>query len=117
MLSLIFYFQPEQEFPMQFTKKLLIISALVVIPVAFAGFDAMAAKDAKGGTMKLDTNKDNAVDKAEFDAANKARFDGMDTNKDGKISADEMKKSREKKSDAQGKKDKKSKKNKKKGAK
>ena len=52
-------------------------------------------KHAKGGKhgqnggkmMRLDTDKDGAISKSEYDA----RFTAMDTNKDGKIAGDEIK--------------------------
>ena len=38
-----------------------------------------------------DTNKDGALDKAEFQAMHDKQFTEMDANKDGKLSKDEMK--------------------------
>lgn len=45
---------------------------------------------------KLDTNKDGAVDKAEFVADAEAKFTKLDADGDGKVTADEFKALREK---------------------
>jgi len=42
------------------------------------------------GVMRYDTNKDGWVDKAEWKAGQEARFKELDTNKDGKLSQDEL---------------------------
>jgi hypothetical protein len=42
------------------------------------------------GVMRYDTNRDGWVDKAEWTAGQEARFKELDTNKDGKLSQDEM---------------------------
>jgi hypothetical protein len=42
------------------------------------------------GVMRYDTNKDGWVDKAEWNAGQEARFKELDTNKDGKLSQDEL---------------------------
>ncbi|MFC3549912.1 hypothetical protein ACFOLC_02675 [Lysobacter cavernae] len=50
--------------------------------------------EGKCGVDKMDTDKDGKVSQAEFGAAHKgdtSKFTGHDTNKDGFISADEMK--------------------------
>lgn len=66
-----------------------------------AGKDGMRGHRGKGGhhgmanmmmKMKMaDTNGDKAVSLAEFQAAAMARFDAADTNKDGKLTAEERK--------------------------
>ena len=40
--------------------------------------------------MRYDTNKDGAVDRAEWKAAQEARFKQLDTNGDGKLTQDEL---------------------------
>lgn len=47
------------------------------------------------GGGKADTNGDQAVSQAEFAAAALARFDAADANKDGRITADEMRSQRQ----------------------
>jgi hypothetical protein len=42
------------------------------------------------GMMRYDTNRDGWVDKAEWTAGQEARFKDLDTNKDGKLSQDEL---------------------------
>ena len=42
------------------------------------------------GVMRYDTNGDGWVDKAEWTAGQEARFKELDTNKDGKLSQDEL---------------------------
>ena len=42
------------------------------------------------GMMRYDANKDGWVDKAEWKAGQEARFKELDTNKDGKLSQDEL---------------------------
>ena len=42
------------------------------------------------GMMRYDTNKDGWVDKAEWKAGQEARFKELDTDKDGKLSQDEL---------------------------
>lgn len=44
-----------------------------------------------GMTMKADTDGDKAVSQAEFETAALARFDRMDANKDGQVTAEERK--------------------------
>ncbi|WP_079639813.1 EF-hand domain-containing protein [Sphingopyxis flava] len=43
----------------------------------------------QGMMMKADTNGDKAISQAEFEAAALARFDRLDTNKDGQVTAEE----------------------------
>lgn len=51
-------------------------------------------RDAKKAEWKAkrfpDTNKDGAVDRNEFEAAARARFDDLDKNSDGRLSEEEM---------------------------
>ena len=42
------------------------------------------------GLMRYDTNKDGAVDRAEWKAAQEARFKRLDANGDGKLTQDEL---------------------------
>src|SRR5882724_9033095 len=42
------------------------------------------------GVMRYDANKDGWVDKAEWNTGQEARFKELDTNKDGKLSQDEL---------------------------
>jgi len=42
------------------------------------------------GLMRYDTNKDGAVDRAEWKAAQEARFKQLDANGDGKLTEDEL---------------------------
>src|SRR5882762_3405607 len=42
------------------------------------------------GVMRYDTNNDGWVDRAEWNAGQEARFKELDTNKDGKLSQDEL---------------------------
>jgi hypothetical protein len=43
------------------------------------------------GLLEFDTNADGKLAKAEFEAAQRTRFNGLDTNKDGFVVPDEMK--------------------------
>jgi EF hand domain-containing protein len=51
---------------------------------------ARSASAAPRGLMRYDTNKDGVVDRAEWKAAQEARFKQLDTNKDGKLTQDEL---------------------------
>jgi hypothetical protein len=48
------------------------------------------ARPSNAGMMRYDTNKDGFVDRAEWDTGQQARFNQLDTNKDGKLSKEEM---------------------------
>jgi hypothetical protein len=56
------------------------------------GRPAPADKPARppSGVMRYDTNKDGAVDRAEWTAAQEARFKRLDANGDGKLTQDEL---------------------------
>ena len=43
-----------------------------------------------GGIMRYDANKDGVVDKAEWNAGQEARFRQLDTNRDGRLSQEEL---------------------------
>ncbi len=49
-----------------------------------------SSSSAPRGLMRYDTNKDGAVDRAEWKAAQEARFKSLDTNGDGKLTQDEL---------------------------
>jgi EF-hand domain pair len=51
---------------------------------------APAAPAANRGLMRYDTNKDGFVDRAEWKAGQEARFRQLDTDRDGKLSRDEL---------------------------
>src|SRR3954466_647610 len=48
------------------------------------------ARAPNSGVMRYDTNKDGFVDHAEWTAGQEARFKQLDTDKDGKLSKDEL---------------------------
>ena len=74
------------------------VLALLAGPALAAPDDAPAPPDrsarsasaAPRGLMRYDTNKDGVVDRAEWKAAQEARFKQLDTNKDGKLTQDEL---------------------------
>ena len=83
--------------------KLLVIPAAVVLlaaPALAAPGDTPAPAPAptatdrpsrgNAGIMRYDTNKDGVVDRAEWKAGQEARFKQLDTNKDGKLTQDEL---------------------------
>jgi hypothetical protein len=49
-----------------------------------------ASNSVPRGLMRYDTNKDGVVDRAEWKAAQEARFKRLDTNGDGKLTEDEL---------------------------
>ncbi len=51
---------------------------------------ARASSAVPRGLMRYDTNKDGVVDRAEWKAAQEARFKQLDTNGDGKLTQDEL---------------------------
>ena len=51
---------------------------------------ARASNSVPRGLMRYDTNKDGVVDRAEWKAAQEARFNRLDTNGDGKLTEDEL---------------------------
>jgi EF-hand domain pair len=51
---------------------------------------ARSSSSVPRGLMRYDTNKDGAVDRAEWKAGQEARFKGLDTNGDGKLTQDEL---------------------------
>jgi hypothetical protein len=59
-------------------------------PPASSDRSARSASAAPRGLMRYDTNKDGVVDRAEWKAAQEARFKQLDTNKDGKLTQDEL---------------------------
>jgi Ca2+-binding EF-hand superfamily protein len=48
------------------------------------------ARPSNSGVMRYDTNKDGFVDRSEWTAGQEARFKQLDTDKDGKLSKDEL---------------------------
>lgn len=63
------------------------LASFAVTAIATAAF----AQGGGMGMMRADTNGDGMISKAEATAQANARFDRMDTNKDGTITADERK--------------------------
>jgi len=73
---------------------------LSLILLLLAAGPALAAPDPEpanprptrpnAGVMRYDTNKDGFVDRGEWDAGQEARFRQLDTDKDGKLSKDEL---------------------------
>jgi Ca2+-binding EF-hand superfamily protein len=78
------------------TKKILpmILILLAVAPALAAPGDETApprpARPSNSGIMRYDTNKDGFVDRTEWTAGQEARFKQLDTDKDGKLSKDEL---------------------------
>jgi hypothetical protein len=80
------------------TKLLPLATALLVLTTpAFAAPGDQAPATAAGvparapsGVMRYDTNKDGAVDSAEWKAGQEARFKRLDANGDGKLGQDEL---------------------------
>jgi Ca2+-binding EF-hand superfamily protein len=59
-------------------------------PPAPAEKPARTSSSVPRGLMRYDTNKDGVVDRAEWKAAQEARFKRLDTNGDGKLTEDEL---------------------------
>lgn len=59
-------------------------------PPAPAEKPARTSNSVPRGLMRYDTNKDGVVDRAEWKAAQEARFKRLDTNGDGKLTEDEL---------------------------
>src|SRR5580704_10732639 len=59
-------------------------------PVATPEKPARASNAVPRGLMRYDTNKDGVVDRAEWKAAQEARFKQLDANGDGKLTQDEL---------------------------
>ena len=77
-------------------NSLLLVAALIASPFAFAALDGSSGEycdmHKKQGMMKgADQNNDGSIDKAEARAMHDRHFDEADSNKDGKLSADEIK--------------------------
>jgi len=78
------------------TKKVLplILILLAAAPALAAPGDettpSRPARPSTSGMMRYDTNKDGFVDRTEWTAGQEARFKQLDTDKDGKLTKDEM---------------------------
>jgi len=71
--------------------KLISVAALLLLAnPAFAADPEAKPPTPTRGVMRYDANKDGWVDKAEWNAGQEARFKELDTNKDGKLSQDEL---------------------------
>jgi hypothetical protein len=72
----------------------LILILLAAAPALAAPGDEPASprapRPSNSGIMRYDTNKDGFVDRAEWTAGQEARFKQLDTDKDGKLSKDEL---------------------------
>jgi hypothetical protein len=81
-------------------RKFFPLAALIATTLVFTGSTLAAPGDtapAEGkparegtGVMRYDTNKDGFVDRAEWNAGQEARFKQLDTDKDGKLTKDEL---------------------------
>src|SRR5204863_3890574 len=67
---------------------------LAAVPALAAPGDEPAsprpARSPNSGVMRYDTNKDGFVDRTEWTTGQEARFKQLDTDKDGKLSKDEL---------------------------
>ena len=76
--------------------KTMLLFAAFLLPLPALAAPDMPASQAPGkprassGLMRYDTNGDGVVDRAEWDAGQEARFKQLDTDKDGKLSQDEL---------------------------
>ena len=71
-------------------QKRLPLEAAALLPPAPAEKPARASNSVPRGLMRYDTNKDGVIDRAEWKAAQEARFKRLDTNGDGKLTEDEL---------------------------
>ena len=69
---------------------LLAVPALAAPPAQTASTPTKPAPEATTGMMRYDTNKDGFVDRAEWAVGQEARFKQLDTDKDGKLTKDEL---------------------------
>jgi Ca2+-binding EF-hand superfamily protein len=67
---------------------IVMVGSFTLAPLAFA--DGAKSGTADAEFMKMDTNKDGKISADEHAAAAKQMFDTMDANKDGKVTAAEM---------------------------
>ena len=73
--------------------KLVLAAGILIATPTFAAPDPAGDKPssrARSGMMRYDTNGDGVVDRAEWQAGQEARFKQLDTDKDGKLSCDEL---------------------------
>jgi hypothetical protein len=73
---------------MRFLNALLLASALIASPLAFAEHDGGDHCDRH--MSKADKNSDGSIDKTEAQAMHEKHFAQADVNKDGKLSQEEM---------------------------
>ncbi len=69
---------------------LLAVPALAAPPAETAPAPAKPIREATTGMMRYDANKDGFVDRAEWTAGQETRFRQLDTDKDGKLTQDEL---------------------------
>lgn len=71
-------------------KLLPLAAALLLLAAPAFAAPGDQAPPASAGVMRYDTNKDGAVDRAEWKAGQEARLKRLDANGDGKLSQDEL---------------------------
>jgi Ca2+-binding EF-hand superfamily protein len=76
-------------------KPVIVIAALFLAVPSLAAPDDPPSTDrsaprSRSGMMRYDTNGDGFVDRAEWNAGQEARFKQLDTDRDGKLSRDEL---------------------------